>query len=132
MRRKWNFESGDFDSEMAETIRERIRNTAKNKGMTQKGLSAKTGYSGTQISRLLSGQRKLSSDHLEKLSLALEIPIPFFKKSKHSRQSDELFYDERLTRGENLKMAGILHEIKEGLVNYIIKKRRKKPEKEIG
>ncbi len=43
-----------------------------------------------------------------------------------------MFYDEKPTPIENWKMAGILHEIKEGLVNYFIKKRRKKVERERG
>jgi hypothetical protein len=40
-----------------------------------------------------------------------------------------LFYDERLTPTENWKMEGILHEVKKGLINYFIKKRRKKSKK---
>lgn len=127
MRRNWRFKSGDFDSEMAEMIRQRIRNIAKSKRITQKVLSVKTGYSNPYLCRLLNGKRRLSSDHLKKLSLALETPLSVLKKSQKSKQADELFYDERLTRIENLKMAGILHEIKEGLSNYFIKKRRKKP-----
>jgi transcriptional regulator with XRE-family HTH domain len=126
MRRKWNFESGDFDFEMAEMIRQRIRNIAKSKRISQKDLSVKTGYSNAYLCRLLSGQRRLSSDHLKRLSLALGTLASVLTRPKQSRQSDELFYDERLTQTENWKMAGILHEIKEGLVNYIIKKRRKK------
>jgi transcriptional regulator with XRE-family HTH domain len=129
MRRKWKFESGDFDFETAERIRQRIRNIAKSKRITIKELSVRTGYSDPYLSRLLSGQRRLSSDHLKKLSIALETPIAVFKKQRNPRQHDELFYDERLTPLENWKMAGMLHEIKDGLINYFIKKRRKKSKK---
>jgi transcriptional regulator with XRE-family HTH domain len=129
MRRKWKFESGDFDFETAERIRQRIQNIAQSKRITIKELSVRTGYSDPYLSRLLSGQRRLSSDHLKKLSLALETPIAVFKKQRNPRQHDELFYDERLTPLENWKMAGMLHEIKDGLINYFIKKRRKKSKK---
>jgi transcriptional regulator with XRE-family HTH domain len=129
MRRKWKFESGDFDFETAERIRQRIRNIAKSKRVTIKELSVRTGISDSNLSRLLSGQRRLSTDHLKTLSLALETPIAVFKKQRNPRQHDEVFYDERLTPLENWKMAGLLHEIKEGLVNYFIKKRRKKSKK---
>ena len=133
MRRIWKFKSGDFDFETAEMIRQRVRNIAQSKRITQRELSVRTGYSNPYLSRLLSGQRRLSLDHLKKLSLALETPISFLKKptkAKQSKQTDELFNDERLTPLENWKMAGILHEVKEGLVNYFIKKRRKNPKKE--
>ena len=129
MRRKWRFESGDFDFETAERIRQRIQNIAKSKRMTIKELSVRTGISDPYLSRLLSGQRRLSSDHLKKLSLALETPIAILKKPTKAKQVSELFYDERLTPLENWKMEGILHEVKEGLVNYFVKKRRKKGEK---
>jgi transcriptional regulator with XRE-family HTH domain len=129
MRRKWKFESGDFDFETAERIRQRIQNIAQSKRITIKELSVKTGYSNPYLSRLLTGQRRLSSDHLKKLSLALETSIAIFKKPRKPRQDDEVFYDERLTLLENWKLAGILHEIKEGLINYFIKKRRKKSKK---
>jgi len=129
MRRKWKIKSGDFDFETAERIRQRLRNITKSKRITQRVLSIKTGYSNPYLSRLLSGQRRLSSDHLKKLSLALETPIAVFRKPKKPRQDDELFYDERLTPTENWKMEALLHEIKEGLINYFIKKRRKKSKK---
>ena len=131
MRKRWRFESGDFDFETAERIRRRIQNIAKSKGITIKELSVKAGYSDSYLSRVLSGQRRLSSDHLTKLSHALEVPIPALKKSKKSKFVSELFYDERLTPLENWRMEGMLQEIKEGLVNYFLKKRPKKGEKEI-
>jgi len=129
MRRKWKFESGDFDFETAERIRQTIQNIVKSKRITIKELSVRTGYSDPYLSRLLNGQRRLSSTHLKKISLALETPIAVFTRPKKPRQDGELFYDERLTPLENWKMAGILHEIKEGLINYFIKKRRKKSKK---
>ncbi len=131
MRKRWKFKSGDFDFETTERIRRRILNIAKSKKITIKELSARTGYSHSYLSRVLSGRRRLSEDHLNNLSLALEISIPVLKKPKQSKQADELFYDERLTPMENWKMAGILHEVKEGLVNYLLKKRRKKGEKKM-
>ena len=131
MRKKWKYSSGDFDFETAERIRQRIHNIAKSKGITIKELSAKTGYSDSYLSRVLSGQRRISLDHLVKISRALETPISILKKPKKSKQADELFYDERLTPLENWKMAGLLHEVKEGFVNYFLKKRRKKGETEI-
>ena len=111
-------------------IRQRVRNIVQSKRISYKTLSVKTGYSDPYLSRLLSGKRRLSSDHLKRLSLALETSASVLTRPKQSRQSDELFYDARLTRTENWKMAGILHEIKEGLVNYTIKKRRKRAKKE--
>jgi transcriptional regulator with XRE-family HTH domain len=129
MRRKWKYGSGDFDFETAERIRQRIQNIAKSKRITIKELSVRAGISDSNLSRLLSGQRRLSSDHLKKLSLAMETPIAVFKKPKKSKQVSELFYDERLTPLENWRMEGILYEIKEGLINYFIKKRRKKSKK---
>ena len=116
MRKRWRFESGDFDFETAERICQRIQNVAKSKGITMKDLSAKTGISDSYLSRVLNGQRRLSSDHLTKLSHALEVPIPALKKSKKSKFISELFYDERLTPLENWRMEGMLQEIKEGLV----------------
>jgi transcriptional regulator with XRE-family HTH domain len=130
MRKRWRFESGDFDFETAERIRRRIQNIIKSKEITIKELSVKAGYSDSYLSRVLSGQRRLSLDHLEKLSRALETSIPVLKKPKKSKQADELFYDEKLTPLENWRMAGILHEVKEGLVNYFLKKRRKRSQKE--
>ena len=129
MRRKWKFESGDFDFETSERIRQKIRNIIESKRITQRVLSIKTGYSNPYLSRLLSGQRRLSSDHLKRLSLALETPVAVFKKAKKPRPDAELFYDERLTPTENWKMEALLHEIKKGLINYFIKKRRKKSKK---
>lgn len=126
MRKPRRSKPGDFDFETAETIRQRIRNIAQRERISQMDLSARTGYSGPYVSRLLSGRRRLSSDHLEKLSLALETPVSFLKEPRRLKRSDESFYDERLTSIENSKMAGILHEIKECLVNYFLKKRRQK------
>jgi transcriptional regulator with XRE-family HTH domain len=91
MRRKWKFESGDFDFETAERIRQRIRNIAKSKRITTKELSVRTGISNPHLSRLLNGQRRLSLTHLKKLSLALETPIAVFKKPKKPRPDGNCF-----------------------------------------
>ena len=64
MRRKRKFEPGDFDFEMAERIRQTIRDIAKSQRITIRALSIKTGYSNPYLSRLLSGQRRLSYNDL--------------------------------------------------------------------
>jgi hypothetical protein len=107
MRRIWEFHSGDFDSETAERIRQRIWRIKRSKGMSLKDLSIETGYSGPNLSRLFDGYRKLSAAHVEKLSPALKVSTPTLNTLT---EDYELTYYRRVTPEENQQLEKMLLE----------------------
>lgn len=62
---------------MAQTFKDRIRETRERKGLSQNDLAEKAGMQASAISHFESGRRAPSFDNLRKLADALDVSIDF-------------------------------------------------------
>ena len=80
--------------ELSEKVGARIRSIRQDKGLSQEELAYKSGLQQSQIYRIETGKRRFNSDHLDKISQALDVPIVrFFEEELEKSASAD---DQRL------------------------------------
>lgn len=95
------------------------------KEMGEKDLAKAIGLTADEISQILTRERKLEFKTLEDIATALGISMEFFFKEQDGNEFAKLARDPRLTEAENAILVERLSEMREALIELLLKKREK-------
>ena len=95
------------------------------KELGEKDLAKATGLKADEIVQLLTRQKKLDFETLEDIATALGISMEFFFKDEEGKEFAKVARDSRLTEAENAILAERLSELREALIELLLKKRQK-------
>jgi len=94
------------------------------KEIGEKDLAKAIGLTADEISQILTRERKLELKTLEDIATALGISMEFFFKEENGNEFAKLAKDPRLTEAENAILVERLLEMREALIELLLKKRQ--------
>jgi transcriptional regulator with XRE-family HTH domain len=103
----------------------KIKRVLAQKEMGEKDLAKAVGLTAGEMSKLLTGQRKLEIEALEAIAAALGISMEFLFKEQDESEFAHLARDPRLTEAENAVLIERLSEMREAFIELLLKKRQK-------
>jgi transcriptional regulator with XRE-family HTH domain len=95
------------------------------KEMGEKDLAEAIGVTADEVFQILTRERKLEFKTLEDIAAALGISMEFFFKERDENEFAKLTRDPRLTEAENAVLFERLSEMREALIELLLKKRQK-------
>jgi len=95
------------------------------KEMGEKDLPKAIGLTADEISQILARERRLEFNTLEDIATALGISMEFLFREQDGNEFAKLARDPRLTEGENAVLVERLSELREALIELLLKKREK-------
>ena len=102
----------------------RIKLVLAQKEMEEKDLAKAIGLKGDEVLQILTRQRKLEFKILEDIATALGISLEFFFKEEGREEFAKLAKDARLTEAENAVLIERLSEMREALIELLLKRRQ--------
>jgi transcriptional regulator with XRE-family HTH domain len=102
----------------------RIKLVLAQKEMEEKDLAKAIGLKGDEVLQILTRQRKLEFKILEDIATALGISLEFFFKEEGREEFAKLAKDPRLTEAENAVLIERLSEMREALIELLLKRRQ--------
>ena len=94
------------------------------KEIGEKDLAQAIGLTADEISQILTRERKLELKTLEDIASALGISMEFFFKEEDGEEFTKVAKDPRLTEAENAILVERLLEMREALIELLLKKRQ--------
>ena len=95
------------------------------KELGERDLAKATGLKADEIVQLLTRRKKLDFETLEDIATALGTSIEFFFKDEEGNEFAKVARDSRLTEAENAILAERLSEMRDALIELLLKKRQK-------
>jgi len=112
-------------SKALDRVAGKIKLVLAQKELGEKDLAKATGLKADEIVQLLTRQKKLDFETLEDIATALGISMEFFFKEEKGNEFAKVARDPRLTEAENAILAERLSEMREALIELLLKKRQK-------
>ena len=112
-------------SKALDRVAGKIKLVLAQKELGEKDLAKATGLKADEIVQLLTRQKKLDFETLEVIATALGISTEFFFKDEEGNEFAKVARDRRLTEAENAILAERLSEMREALIELLLKKRQK-------
>jgi len=103
----------------------KIKSALAQKQMGEKDLAKAIGLTAKEISKLLTGQKKLEFKTLEDIATALRVSMEFFFDEESGSEFTKLAKEPRLTEAENAVLVERLSELREAFIQLLLKKREK-------
>ena len=114
-----------MESRALDRVVGKIKLVLAQKEMGEKDLAKAIGLTADEISQILARERRLEFNTLEDIATALGISMEFLFREQDGNEFAKLARDPRLTEGENAVLVERLSELREALIELLLKKREK-------
>lgn len=114
-----------MESRALDRVVGKIKLVLAQKEMGEKDLAKAIGLTADEISQILARERRLEFNTLEDIATALGISMEFLFREQDGNEFAKLARDPRLTEAENAVLVERLSELREALIELLLKKREK-------